>query len=47
MTYLNLHHCKNVTDAGIEALGNMLSVISIDLSGTCISDMVLTYIIKK
>lgn len=32
--YLNLHHCENVTDAGIEALGNMLSVISIDLSET-------------
>ncbi|KFP84653.1 F-box/LRR-repeat protein 13, partial [Apaloderma vittatum] len=39
LTYLNLHHCENVTDAGIEALGNMSSLISIDLSGTSISDM--------
>ncbi|XP_026723811.1 dynein regulatory complex subunit 6 [Athene cunicularia] len=39
LTYLNLRYCENVTDAGIEALGNMSSLISIDLSGTSISDM--------
>ncbi|KFQ34689.1 F-box/LRR-repeat protein 13, partial [Merops nubicus] len=38
LTYLNLHHCENVTDAGIEALRNISSLISIDLSGTSISD---------
>jgi len=40
LTYLNLRHCENVTDAGIEALGSMSSLISIDISGTSISDMV-------
>ncbi|KAM6089687.1 F-box and leucine-rich repeat protein 13 isoform 3-T3 [Theristicus caerulescens] len=39
LTYLTLRHCENVTDAGIEALGNMSSLISIDISGTSISDM--------
>nr|XP_009941899.1 PREDICTED: LOW QUALITY PROTEIN: F-box/LRR-repeat protein 13 [Opisthocomus hoazin] len=39
LTYLNLRHCENVTDAGIEALGSMSSLISIDISGTSISDM--------
>ncbi|NXJ96602.1 DRC6 protein, partial [Corythaixoides concolor] len=39
LAYLSLHHCENVTDAGIQALGNMLSLISIDISGTSISDM--------
>lgn len=40
LTYLHLRYCENVTDAGIEALGNMSSLISIDISGTSISDMV-------
>ncbi|NXP75009.1 DRC6 protein, partial [Ramphastos sulfuratus] len=39
LTYLNLCHCENVTDAGIEALGSISSLISVDLSGTNISDM--------
>ncbi|GAB0175713.1 dynein regulatory complex subunit 6 [Grus japonensis] len=39
LTYLHLRYCENVTDAGIEALGNMSSLISIDISGTSISDM--------
>ncbi|NXD12692.1 DRC6 protein, partial [Nothocercus nigrocapillus] len=39
LTYLNLRYCENVTDTGIEALGNMSSLISIDISGTSISDM--------
>ncbi|KAM6097267.1 LOW QUALITY PROTEIN: F-box and leucine-rich repeat protein 13 [Chlamydotis macqueenii] len=38
LTYLNLCYCENVTDAGIEALGNTPSLISIDISGTSISD---------
>ncbi|XP_030072401.1 F-box and leucine-rich repeat protein 13 [Microcaecilia unicolor] len=38
LTYLNLRYCENVTDSGIELLGNMQSLISIDLSGTNISD---------
>ncbi|XP_071590100.1 F-box and leucine-rich repeat protein 13 isoform X2 [Heliangelus exortis] len=38
LTYLSLRYCGNVTDAGIEALGEMSSLISIDLSGTIISD---------
>ncbi|NWX99839.1 DRC6 protein, partial [Nothoprocta ornata] len=39
LTYLNLRYCENVTDTGLEALGNMSSLISIDISGTNISDM--------
>ncbi|XP_063998627.1 LOW QUALITY PROTEIN: F-box and leucine-rich repeat protein 13 [Pogoniulus pusillus] len=39
LTYLNLCHCENVTDAGIEALGSISALLSIDLSGTNISDM--------
>ncbi|XP_006266653.2 F-box and leucine-rich repeat protein 13 [Alligator mississippiensis] len=39
LNYLNLRYCENVTDIGIEALGNMLSLISMDISGTNISDM--------
>uniref|UniRef100_A0A663LS53 F-box and leucine rich repeat protein 13 n=1 Tax=Athene cunicularia TaxID=194338 RepID=A0A663LS53_ATHCN len=46
LTYLNLRYCENVTDAGIEALGNMSSLISIDLSGTSISDMVDSRVMK-
>ncbi|XP_069085784.1 F-box and leucine-rich repeat protein 13 [Pleurodeles waltl] len=38
LTYLSLRYCENVTDSGIELLGNMDSLISIDLSGTSISD---------
>ncbi|XP_029473008.1 dynein regulatory complex subunit 6 isoform X2 [Rhinatrema bivittatum] len=38
LTYLSLRYCENVTDSGIELLGNMRSLISIDLSGTSISD---------
>uniref|UniRef100_A0A452HR94 F-box domain-containing protein n=1 Tax=Gopherus agassizii TaxID=38772 RepID=A0A452HR94_9SAUR len=40
LTYLNMRYCESVTDAGIEALGNMTSLISIDISGTTVSDMV-------
>ncbi|KFQ29905.1 F-box/LRR-repeat protein 13, partial [Mesitornis unicolor] len=39
LTYLSLRYCENVTDTGIEALGNMSSLISIDISGTGVSDM--------
>ncbi|XP_050781491.1 dynein regulatory complex subunit 6 isoform X4 [Gopherus flavomarginatus] len=39
LTYLNMRYCESVTDAGIEALGNMTSLISIDISGTTVSDM--------
>ncbi|KAM4748907.1 F-box and leucine-rich repeat protein 13 [Rhinophrynus dorsalis] len=38
LTYLSLRFCENVTDSGIELLGNMASLISIDLSGTSITD---------
>ncbi|XP_051469925.1 dynein regulatory complex subunit 6 isoform X1 [Apus apus] len=38
LTYLSLRYCENVTDAGIEALVDMSSLISIDISGTSISD---------
>ncbi|XP_074873116.1 F-box and leucine-rich repeat protein 13 [Carettochelys insculpta] len=39
LTYLNIRYCESVTDGGIEALGNMTSLISIDISGTAVSDM--------
>ncbi|KAM6420989.1 LOW QUALITY PROTEIN: F-box and leucine-rich repeat protein 13 [Pluvialis apricaria] len=39
LTYLNLRYCENMIDAGTEALGNMSPLISIDISGTSISDM--------
>ncbi|XP_074920675.1 F-box and leucine-rich repeat protein 13 isoform X2 [Chelonoidis abingdonii] len=39
LTYLNMRYCESVTDAGIEALGNLTSLISIDISGTTVSDM--------
>ncbi|XP_067420619.1 F-box and leucine-rich repeat protein 13 [Emydura macquarii macquarii] len=39
LTYLNIRYCESVTDAGIDALGNMTSLISIDISGTTVSDM--------
>ncbi|XP_053572511.1 dynein regulatory complex subunit 6 [Bombina bombina] len=38
LTYLSLRFCENVTDSGIELLGNMLLLLSIDLSGTSITD---------
>ncbi|XP_053320247.1 dynein regulatory complex subunit 6 [Spea bombifrons] len=38
LTFLSLRFCENVTDSGIELLGNMASLISIDLSGTSITD---------
>ncbi|XP_039373609.1 dynein regulatory complex subunit 6 isoform X5 [Mauremys reevesii] len=39
LAYLNMRYCESVTDTGIEALGNMTSLISIDISGTTVSDM--------
>ncbi|KAM8972109.1 F-box and leucine-rich repeat protein 13 [Pelodytes ibericus] len=42
ITFLSLRYCENVTDSGIELLGNMASLISIDLSGTSITDQGLT-----
>ncbi|KAM6293071.1 LOW QUALITY PROTEIN: F-box and leucine-rich repeat protein 13 [Porphyrio hochstetteri] len=38
LTYLNPRYCENVTEAGIRALGLMSSLISIDVSGTSVSD---------
>eukprot|EP00079_Xenopus_tropicalis_P023226 XP_012815465.1 PREDICTED: F-box/LRR-repeat protein 13 isoform X2 [Xenopus tropicalis] len=38
LTYLSLRYCENLTDSGFELLGNMASLISIDLSGTNITD---------
>uniref|UniRef100_A0A8C5WH41 F-box and leucine rich repeat protein 13 n=1 Tax=Leptobrachium leishanense TaxID=445787 RepID=A0A8C5WH41_9ANUR len=40
ITFLSLRYCENVTDSGIELLGNMALLISIDLSGTSITDQV-------
>ncbi|XP_075064844.1 F-box and leucine-rich repeat protein 13 [Mixophyes fleayi] len=42
LNFLSLRFCENVTDSGIELLGNMTSLISIDLSGTSITDRGLT-----
>ncbi|XP_073429739.1 F-box and leucine-rich repeat protein 13 [Dendrobates tinctorius] len=38
LNFLSLRYCENVTDSGIELLGNMTSLISIDISGTSITD---------
>ncbi|XP_056429458.1 dynein regulatory complex subunit 6 isoform X1 [Hyla sarda] len=38
LNFLSLRFCENVTDSGIELLGNMASLISIDISGTSITD---------
>ncbi|KAM4037567.1 F-box and leucine-rich repeat protein 13 isoform 1-T1 [Anomaloglossus baeobatrachus] len=38
LNFLSLRYCENVTDSGIELLGNMTSLISIDISGTNITD---------
>ncbi|XP_063783067.1 F-box and leucine-rich repeat protein 13 isoform X2 [Pseudophryne corroboree] len=42
LNFLSLRFCENVTDSGIELLGNMTSLISIDISGTSITDRGLT-----
>uniref|UniRef100_A0A8C6RPK8 F-box and leucine-rich repeat protein 13 n=1 Tax=Nannospalax galili TaxID=1026970 RepID=A0A8C6RPK8_NANGA len=36
--YLSLRNCEHVTDIGVECIANMLSLISVDLSGTLISN---------
>ena len=38
--YLSLRNCKHVTDGGIESIINIFSLISVDLSGTSISNEV-------
>ncbi|XP_040268915.1 dynein regulatory complex subunit 6 [Bufo bufo] len=42
LNFLSLRFCENVTDSGIELLGNMTSLLSIDISGTSITDQGLT-----
>ncbi|XP_043944447.1 dynein regulatory complex subunit 6 [Protopterus annectens] len=44
LTYLRLCYCEAMTDAGFEVLGNLSSLLSIDLSGTGISDQSLAVI---
>ncbi|XP_038597415.1 dynein regulatory complex subunit 6 isoform X2 [Tachyglossus aculeatus] len=38
LNYLSLRYCDQLTDSGIESLGHLSSLFSIDLSGTTISD---------
>ncbi|XP_045049787.2 F-box and leucine-rich repeat protein 13 isoform X1 [Desmodus rotundus] len=38
LNYLSLRNCKHVTDGGIESIINIFSLISVDLSGTSISN---------
>ncbi|XP_054420324.1 F-box and leucine-rich repeat protein 13 [Pteronotus mesoamericanus] len=38
LNYLNLRNCESVTDAGVEYIINIFSLISLDLSGTSISN---------
>eukprot|EP00794_Sanderia_malayensis_P006047 gene6047-6749_t len=38
LTYINLSYCEHVTDAGVELLGTILSLISVDLSGCLVQD---------
>ncbi|KAM5173064.1 F-box and leucine-rich repeat protein 13 [Mantella aurantiaca] len=42
LNFLSLRYCENVSDSGIEVIGNMTSLISIDLSGTSLTDQGLT-----
>ncbi|CAH1247001.1 FBXL13 [Branchiostoma lanceolatum] len=38
LTFLSVCYCEHITDAGIELLGNMPNLTSVDLSGTHIGD---------
>ena len=38
LTYINLSYCEHVTDAGVELLGMIVSLISIDISGCLVQD---------
>ncbi|XP_068132322.1 F-box and leucine-rich repeat protein 13 isoform X2 [Hyperolius riggenbachi] len=38
LNFLNIRFCENVSDSGIELVGNMGSLLSIDVSGTSITD---------
>lgn len=38
--YLSLRNCEHLTDLAIECISGMLSLVSVDLSGTLISNEV-------
>jgi len=38
LTYINLSYCEHVTDAGVELLGMIPSLISVDISGCFVQD---------
>ena len=40
LTYLNLSYCEHITDAGVELLGQMPSLVHIDLRGCFVTDAV-------
>lgn len=40
LNYLSLRNCEHVTDVGIESIINIFALISVDLSGTSISNEV-------
>lgn len=40
LNYLNLRNCEHLTDLGVEFIANIFSLVSVDLSGTDISNEV-------
>ena len=40
LNYLNLRNCEHLTDLGVEFIANIFSLVSVDLSGTHISNEV-------
>uniref|UniRef100_A0A8D0H665 F-box and leucine rich repeat protein 13 n=1 Tax=Sphenodon punctatus TaxID=8508 RepID=A0A8D0H665_SPHPU len=39
LTYLNLRYCDSLTDGGVEALGNLHSLLALNISGIPITDL--------
>ncbi|XP_023580075.1 F-box/LRR-repeat protein 13 isoform X2 [Octodon degus] len=46
LNYLSLRNCEHLTDQGIEHIANLFSLVSLDLSGTVISNEGLTALSK-
>ena len=40
LNYLSLRNCEHLTDLGVEFIANIFSLVSVDLSGTDISNEV-------
>ena len=40
LVYVSFCYCEHITDAGVELMGHMPSLISLDLTGCCLTDQV-------